>query len=355
MVIPAYWQEPAFHPTYARLLCMLLRQRGVPTQSLLDSVGLTWSELVDSAQDTSFVQMRSLVLSALRISGQPALGMELGALIPASAHGPVGYAALASKDIAQAVDIITRYGRLRGRAIEFRLIRRGSQSGLQCGLQVHERFDLADVRIPILEAVLMLVVTLFEALLGRALEQVEYRLPYSAPPWEERYTSRLNGKVVFDAGHMEICMPEALLAEPCLTSDAVVYSAAVRDCEVALVRLAREEDVPAQVRLRLQGNEEGYPSCEEMASQLHMSSRTLIRHLRRHNTSYQALLDEVRKERAHWYLRHTGHPVELIAERLGYLDTSNFSRTFRRWYGTSPKAYRLAGTSPATPEEMRGN
>jgi AraC-like DNA-binding protein len=346
MVIPADWHEPAFHPTYARLLCMLLRQRGVPSQCLLDSVGLTWSELVNVGQDTSFAQMRSLVLAAMRIAAQPALGMELGAQIPASAHGAVGYAALASKDIAQAVDIVTRYGSLRGRAIELRLIRRGQQ----CALQVRERFDFADVRIPILEAVLMLLVTLFEALLGHALEQMEFRLPYPAPSWADRYANRLNGKVVFDAAHLEILMSERLLGEPCLTSDAVVHASAVRDCEEALARMTAEVDVPAQVRLRLLRPEDGYPTCEEMAAQLHMSARTLIRHLRRHGTSYQALLDEVRKERAHWYLRHTGHPVELIAERLGYLDTSNFSRTFRRWYGTSPKAYRLAGVQLATPE-----
>lgn len=351
MVIPTYWQEPVFHPTYARLLCMLLRQRGVPIQSLLDSIGMTWAELVNSGRDTSFAEMRSLVLAALRFAGQPALGMELGALIPASAHGPVGYAALASKDVAQAVDVITRYGRLRGRAIEFRLIRRGDHFGLQ----VHECFDLADVRIPLLEAILMLVVTLFEALLGHDLDQVEYRLPYPAPPWAERYANRLKGRVVFDAGHMEIRMPEALLAEPCLTSDSVVYASAIRDCESVLAQLAANEDVPAQVRRRLQVRAEDYPSCEEMAAQLHMSARTLIRHLSRHGTSYQALLDEVRKERAHWYLRHTGHPVEQIAERLGYVDTSNFSRTFRRWYGTSPKAYRLAGLQAATPESTQGN
>ncbi|GAB3551547.1 AraC family transcriptional regulator [Noviherbaspirillum agri] len=351
MVIPAFWHEPVFHPTYARLLCMLLRQRGVPTQSLLESVGLTWAGLVNSGRDTSFAEMRSLVLAALRFADQPALGMELGALIPASAHGPVGYAALASKDVAEAVDVITRYGRLRGRAIEFHLIRRGPQFGLQ----VRESFDLADVRIPILEAVLMLIVTLFEALLGHALDEVEYLLPYPAPAWADRYMHRLKGKVQFDAAHLEIRMPEALLAEPCLTSDAVVHASAIRDCEAALASLAIEEDVPAQVRRHLQGRDEGYPSCEEMAAQLHMSARTLIRHLRRHGTSYQTLLDEVRKERAHWYLRHTGHPVEQIAERLGYLDTSNFSRTFRRWYGTSPKAYRLAGAQPASLESPQGS
>ena len=34
--------------------------------------------------------------------------------------------------------------------------------------------------------------------------------------------------------------------------------------------------------------------------------------------------------------------VEAVAERLGYRDTSNFSRTFRRWLGMTPNAWRRA-------------
>ena len=52
------------------------------------------------------------------------------------------------------------------------------------------------------------------------------------------------------------------------------------------------------------------------------------------------LLDDVRQELTVWYLRHTDMPVEAIAERLGYIDTSNFSRTCRRWFGLTPRAIR---------------
>lgn len=338
MTVPAHWLEPAFHPTYARLLCMRLRQRGVPTQRLLEGTGLTWSQLLDSGEGVNFMQMRALVLAALRLTGVRSLGIELGGQIHVSAHGPVGYAALTAKDAAQAMDVITRYGGLRSSAVEFRLVRNGARS---C-LQIRERFDFGEVRVPILEAILMACVTLFEALLGHALEQAEYRLPYPAPAWTGEYTARLGSVVVFDAGCLEIRLPDTLLAEPSLTADPLAYAGAQRDCEQELARRRGQGDLAARVRTRLLGRDDGYPSCEAMAAELHMSARTLIRRLRQHGTSYQALLDEVRKERAHWYLRHTGHPVELIAERLGYLDTSNFSRTFRRWFGVSPSAYRHA-------------
>ena len=62
----------------------------------------------------------------------------------------------------------------------------------------------------------------------------------------------------------------------------------------------------------------------------------MIRHLADDGTSYQQLLDAARKQRALWLLQNTHAAVEEIAARLGYQDTSNFSRTVRRWFGATP-------------------
>jgi AraC-like DNA-binding protein len=51
----------------------------------------------------------------------------------------------------------------------------------------------------------------------------------------------------------------------------------------------------------------------------------------------------VRSELAAWWLTETQLPIERIAEKLGYQDTSNFSRTFRRWFGMPPLAMRKEG------------
>lgn len=336
METPAHWREPAFHPTYARLLCMLLRKRGVDTQQLLSSTGLTWPELVRAEQGIDFARMRRLVHAALRMGGSPALGMELGAAVPVAAHGQVGYAAVASRDLRQAFDVVVRFSKLRSNALAFRLV----EDDAFCHLQVRELFDLGDVRIHVLEAVLLVVVQLLEILLGQPPEEVQYLLPYPEPAWSDAYASRLKGKVNFGSNCMAIRMPRALLDAPCLTADHSAYASARRDCEQAQAQSRQQNDILQQVRRRLRAGDCTFPSCEAMADELHMSARTLMRKLKQHGASYQALLDEVRKERAQWYLRHTDYPMESIAERLGYLDTTNFSRTFRRWFGISPSAFR---------------
>jgi AraC-like DNA-binding protein len=57
-------------------------------------------------------------------------------------------------------------------------------------------------------------------------------------------------------------------------------------------------------------------------------------------TSYSAILDETRRQRALLLLEDRGLPLAEIAGRLGYTELPNFTRAFRKWTGTTPAAYR---------------
>lgn len=346
MTVPAHWLQPAFHPAYARLLCMMVRRQGVEPSRLLADTGLTWRQLLDAERGVNFMQVRSLLLAAMTHGGSPLLGIEFGAALPVSAHGPVGYAVMASKNVGQALDVVSRYSGLRSKAFEFRV----TDDECRCRVQVHERFDLAEVRIPLLEAVAILFVQVLETLVGFRLEQVEYAMPYAPPAWHATYGKWFAGKVGFDAPCLELRFPRELLEAPCLTADPAAFAAALRDCEQGMAQQALEGDWLQQIRARLQGREGELPACEALAAELHMSSRTLMRKLKARGTSYQELIDGVRKERAQWFLTHTGYPIEAIAEKLGYLDTSNFSRTFRRWFGVSPKEFRVSARGAQPPQ-----
>jgi AraC-like DNA-binding protein len=82
----------------------------------------------------------------------------------------------------------------------------------------------------------------------------------------------------------------------------------------------------------------GFP--DPLSGTLNMSRRTLSRKLKQDGVTYQELLDDARKEAAEWCLLRTRMPIEAIAERLGYVDASNFSRTFRRWFRKPPGKFR---------------
>lgn len=82
------------------------------------------------------------------------------------------------------------------------------------------------------------------------------------------------------------------------------------------------------------------PSFEQLTGLLNMSARTLRRRLESEGTSYQRIKDKARRDRAISLLRHPGLSVCEVAEALGFSDPSAFHRSFKKWTGQSPGAFR---------------
>ena len=57
-------------------------------------------------------------------------------------------------------------------------------------------------------------------------------------------------------------------------------------------------------------------------------------------TSYQKILDDVKKELAIEYLQTTTLSVQEISDLLGYSEVTNFRRAFVKWVQLSPYQYR---------------
>jgi AraC-like DNA-binding protein len=80
-----------------------------------------------------------------------------------------------------------------------------------------------------------------------------------------------------------------------------------------------------------------------IASDLHMSTRNLNRKLVAENTSFKALLLEIRSELASQYINDASLTLTEISYMLGFSEISSFSRAFKRWTGQSPSEVRRDG------------
>lgn len=95
--------------------------------------------------------------------------------------------------------------------------------------------------------------------------------------------------------------------------------------------------VQAQIRSFLpMGNYQ----ADAIAETLAMSKRSLQRLLAEQGLSYSQMLTEVRQRLAVDWLENSDKPVGEIAFDLGYTDSSNFTRAFRREVGIAPQAFR---------------
>ena len=78
------------------------------------------------------------------------------------------------------------------------------------------------------------------------------------------------------------------------------------------------------------------PRLKQAAAHLGMSTRTIVRSLARHDTSFHKLVEEERKARALALLADTSLSLKDVADALGFSDMSSFGRSFRNWFGDTP-------------------
>lgn len=85
---------------------------------------------------------------------------------------------------------------------------------------------------------------------------------------------------------------------------------------------------------------EGLPTVGALAARMECSVRTLQRRLMRQGTSFSALLEDVRRERALQGLGDRTLPLGALSASLGYSRQSALTRAVRRWTGAAPRQLR---------------
>lgn len=311
---------------------MLLQQAAVDGDGVLALAGLDWSTLVSDDRPLPRETIIRLIEAALAASGRPWLGLELGRQAPVSAHGPLGYAAVTARDLSGVLQVLTHYGAVRNASLAW------SMQPVTQGLHLHavECVEWGRARGFYLDTVVAAMLSVIESALGLRPDGVVVDMPMPEPAWVAQYERFAPVQFRFGQPALALTVSDKAGRLPCLGADAQAHASACRDCEAALAALA-DRSLVQQVSALLAASQPGaYPSLSVVAQVCRLGPRTLMRRLAAEGSSFQLLLDAARRNRALWLLQHTHRTVEDVAAELGYLDTSNFSRTVRRWFGCTP-------------------
>lgn len=316
---------------YVRELLDLCARFDVAPGEVLDGLALPLETLTDPATRVPLPTFAQIVRRAERLTGEPGLAYLAGMHMRASWHGYVGFAAMTAGTIGEALELAERFGRTRTDAIS--LVTR--THGDQASILIEEHVPLGELREFLVMALLLGVVTIGDSLVGRRLSGA-LEVTHAAPPYFHRLLSAAPSlaNLRFEQAANRLVFPAEALKLPLLTADPAATKLVREQCERELAALGEGARLVGRVRALLR--DAAYPTLEDAAKRLSVSSRTLKRRLAEQGTSFSELLDDARRQQALLLLEDRRLTLDAIADRLGYSDTANFTRAFKRWTGRPP-------------------
>jgi AraC-like DNA-binding protein len=347
--LPLTSSDPTFALCEVAAMMATLSQRGIPTHALLKDCHVQVESLTDPAVRISLDQLSELYRAAASLYGDSRLLPRTAQRLNLTSFGIVGYALLSCESLCDLFRFADAYAPLLN--LKFRLL--VDSEGSSARLRLLDRYELDDdARAAFMVLELAKIGVLLRHVLGEAFKPVRASCVGANDAQLEELARILGCPVEASEARAEICFDAGLLERGLPQSNAATHSSCRQVCDELMSKLTSHFDLKRHVRdIMLQATERP-PTLQELAEALCMSQRTLRRRLDALGTSYNQILEDVRRELAIRYLSTTPWTTEQIAQSLGYSDSANFRQAFKRWTGKSPRDYRANG-SPESPTAGR--
>ncbi|WP_375738498.1 AraC family transcriptional regulator [Pseudomonas boanensis] len=319
---------------------------GLSIEHCLANTGLDWRLLADPSAEVAASQELQLLRNIAQGLGHlPSAGLEAGQRYRLNTYGIWGFALLSSPTYRSAAQLGLRYLDLTYAFHRIRL----DEDGDEAHLVFDDKDVPEDLRTFTLERDVAGALSVQRDLTNAKLPLLGARFRIPAPTDLAPYRDLLGLTPQFNAEDNRIIISRRLLDLPLPGANPQVALHCEEQCRVLLARRRERGGLSGRVRDRLLALPGLGADMEQLASELHMTSRTLRRRLEAEGTSFRGLLEEVRQTLAEELLASTGLSLEEIAERLGYGEVSNFLHAFKRWKGVTPGRYRRERALSPTP------
>jgi AraC-like DNA-binding protein len=324
-------------PVYARLILRELELLGIDPAPLFGSASTSPGEL-HRGGDISMRDFLHILRTGDRLLGAGKLGFLLGKKMSVLAMGPVGAAIAFAPNLREGLQVLESFSRLHATYID--ISARSTLRGMT--VTILYRHDTGDLERFHTETAALLLQQYIETLAGEAVRDTHFRLAIREPEDSAAYKEALHGRISFGSVENVVDIPLRWLDLPSPYYHRDLWRQAQMRLAQALKDQIRIEDTPYKqhVIALMRTSEPPLPDLCDVAYGLNVSQRTLNRRLQAENASFRQLKSEALARWAKQYLSETEHSVEAIAEILGYTDTANFRRAFRKSAGYSPIEYR---------------
>ncbi|HTT97506.1 MAG TPA: AraC family transcriptional regulator [Rhizomicrobium sp.] len=322
----------------ARGLAEFSVSRGAPRGELLARAGIALADLADQDNRIPFEKYVLLMRAGKALTGDPALALHYGAANDIAEVSVVGLIANASETMFEAFQQLSRFGRL---VIEFDggpdRFRTAQEDG---GLWAVDNRQNPNDFPELTES------TFARMVCGPrrfGVTQIAKRIcvTHPAPEYRDEYERIFEVPVTFGAKWNAMMIDERWMFHRLQPQPRYVFGVLSERADALIHDLEKSKTMRGRVEaLLMPVLHKGDASMETVAGKMGMSRQTLFRRLKEEGTTFEAVLDALRHRLALDYLGGRKVSVNETAYLVGFSDPAAFSRAFKRWTGSSPKAFR---------------
>ncbi len=290
--------------------------------------------------NSSVAEVEAIIQEIEAEIGHSGFGIDIAKTTHPSDYGLLGYAAMNSPTLYEALSLAARYKHFLNQGVEARLRPHGHK-------RLHYTIKNA-LSLRALETVIEMDFASafqFARLLAGPYQNTAMRAAWvhfqHAPKRPIRdYEEHFHCPVRFNQRHNCMALDTEVLQAP-------VYGANPEILAVMLEKLRQAEQDHRRVSgfservFRHLQNHLGpdFPDASRVADAFHVSLSAFKKRLKQEQSSFRQLADDVRQQAANAMLHDPKCSVKEIAWKLGFTSSSAFNHAFKRWTGMSPAAY----------------
>lgn len=268
---------------------------------------------------------------AEKVSADPVLGLSMLQQIDFTDFGELGVVMIAGGSLPQVMDRIARFHRLLTDVMYYEI----SEDDDTLTITIHTN---GDPHWRAVEFACALIINLLRFRLSPPPSPLSVSLAFNNPAGQRAYEDYFACPVEQDAASTTLVLPLNGYREAPMGSEVARQFEPLLEQRLALLEsdASWSSKVAQLIRQRLA---EAEPTLADIASSLHVSTRSLQRHLGNEGKSFQEVLDETRREIARLWLSGAAGKLRSLTELallLGFSSSSAFSRAFRRWFDMTP-------------------
>ena len=309
--------------------------------ALFAGTGIRRADLDDPQLRITVHQAVRYILNALELADEPDWYLAWAKTLSDHFHGPMSLALASAPTLGDGVDAFVRYFPSR---IPYMHMQARTEGG-EHTVELAPLIDLGAATAMLVETPLLILEGYVESVYDVNCADARLELAYPSTPHAGRYGRYFHAAVSFDRPRHAFVLPAAWRERANLAYLESSWAHAVGQCE-AMMGSSRERETLGDVRALLcrafeqKDRSRPLPTLNDVADQLHLAPRTLIRRLRRLGTSYQQITDDFLRTRAQELLENEEIAIKAVSAALGFDNAANFGKAFKRWCGVSPGRFR---------------